>query len=103
MHTDHAEDQKKLFRLLQTWKQRCEWEKRGEKTILKSTPHELLDILFKVSQDAIIDAGGIETWKVFPRIKEKYAMMKPFTGLPLNWEKLNLQYWMTVRRRILIS
>ena len=63
MHTDHAEDQKKLFQLLQTWKQRCEWEKHGEKTILKSTPHELLDILFKVSQDAIIDAGGIETWE----------------------------------------
>ncbi len=63
MHTDHAEDQKKLFRLLQTWKQRCEREKCGEKTILKSTPHELLDILFTLSQDATINAGGIETWE----------------------------------------
>ncbi|PBK83047.1 hypothetical protein ARMGADRAFT_1048525 [Armillaria gallica] len=63
MHTDHAEDQKKLFQLLQTWKQRCECEKRGEETILKSTPHELLDILFKVSQEAIINAGGMASWE----------------------------------------
>ncbi|SJL02694.1 uncharacterized protein ARMOST_06028 [Armillaria ostoyae] len=63
MHTDHAEDQKKLFQLLQTWKQRCEHEKRGEETILKSTPHELLDILFKVSQEAIINAGGMASWE----------------------------------------
>ncbi len=63
MHTDHAKDQKKLFRLLQTWKQRCEHEKCGEETILKSTPHELLDILFKVSQEAIINAGGMANWE----------------------------------------
>ncbi|PBK79531.1 hypothetical protein ARMGADRAFT_896666, partial [Armillaria gallica] len=63
MHTDHAEDQKKLFWLLQIWKQRCECEKCGEETILKSTPHELLDILFKVSQEAIINAGGMASWE----------------------------------------
>ncbi|KAK0184073.1 hypothetical protein F5146DRAFT_1106155 [Armillaria mellea] len=53
MHTDHVEDQKML----------CEHEKRGEETILKSTPHGLLDILFKVLQEAIINAGGIATWE----------------------------------------
>ncbi len=78
MHTDHAEDQKKLFRLLQTWKQRCEREKRGEKTILKSTPHELLDILFKVSQDAIIDAGGIETWEGLSQDQRKICHDEAF-------------------------
>ncbi|THU91296.1 hypothetical protein K435DRAFT_801385 [Dendrothele bispora CBS 962.96] len=31
MHSDHAEDQKKLYRLLKDFKERCEREKRGEK------------------------------------------------------------------------
>lgn len=35
MMSDHAEDQKKLFRLLRDFKQRCERELRGERWVHK--------------------------------------------------------------------
>ncbi|PBK91256.1 hypothetical protein ARMGADRAFT_932911 [Armillaria gallica] len=63
MHTDHAEDQKKLFRLLKEWKQHCDREKRGEHTVLGMNSVELLSLLFKVSQEAITKAGGIQLWE----------------------------------------
>ncbi len=71
MHTNHAEDQKKLFRLLKEWKQQCEREKQGEKTVLAMNSLELLSFLFKVSQEAIQEAGGIQEWEKLSELDRK--------------------------------
>ncbi|KAJ3777367.1 hypothetical protein FB446DRAFT_607864, partial [Lentinula raphanica] len=62
MHTDHAEDQKKLFRLLKEFKHQCEREQRGEKTVLGMSSPELVQLLVQVSQEATDTAGGLDSW-----------------------------------------
>ncbi|KAJ7476817.1 hypothetical protein B0H11DRAFT_1726989 [Mycena galericulata] len=62
-HSDHAEDQKKLFRLVAAMKTRLECERRGERTIAEMAPAQWADILFKVSQAAVTAAGGITAWE----------------------------------------
>lgn len=62
-HSDHAEDQKKLFWLVAAMKIRLERERRGERTIARMTPAEWAEILFRVSQDAVSAAGGISAWE----------------------------------------
>ncbi|KAJ7155610.1 hypothetical protein C8R46DRAFT_910335, partial [Mycena filopes] len=42
-HSDHAEDQKKLFRLM--------------------LPVEMAQMIFQISQDAVVNAGGIVAWE----------------------------------------
>jgi hypothetical protein len=67
MHSDHAEDQKKLFRLLKEWKERCEREVRGENAVQALTKLELVGFLFKCSQEAIRKAGGVSAWEALPQ------------------------------------
>jgi hypothetical protein len=57
-HSDHAEDQKKLFRLLQALKQQMEREARGERVVKSMAQVELLSLAFKCSQLAVEKAGG---------------------------------------------
>ncbi|KAJ6517945.1 hypothetical protein C8R47DRAFT_960123 [Mycena vitilis] len=70
-HSDHAEDQKKLFRLAALLKIRLEREKRGEQTIHQMLPGELADMIFQVSQDAVADAGGITAWERLNEAEQK--------------------------------
>jgi len=63
MHTDHAEDQKKLVRLIQALKQAYDREHRGETEILAMNIVELLPILVQVSQQAVTRAGGPDAWE----------------------------------------
>ncbi|KAJ7474992.1 hypothetical protein FB451DRAFT_1034862 [Mycena latifolia] len=62
-HSDHAEDQKKLFRLVAAMKLRLERERRGEQTIAQMTPAQWAELLFKISHDAVTAAGGISAWE----------------------------------------
>jgi hypothetical protein len=62
-HSDHAEDQKKLFRLVAAMKTRLERERRGERTIAQMAPSQWAEILFQVSRDAVTEAGGIAAWE----------------------------------------
>jgi hypothetical protein len=64
MHTDHAEDQKKLARLVRAWKDLCDRELRGELLLLSTLPEDLLPILVQESQQKIEDAGGADAWAV---------------------------------------
>ncbi|KAF8239309.1 hypothetical protein L208DRAFT_1386151 [Tricholoma matsutake] len=50
MHTNHAEDQKKLVRLVQALKQASERESRGEKALLSMEVVQLMPILVQVGQ-----------------------------------------------------
>ncbi|KAJ7433147.1 hypothetical protein B0H11DRAFT_1759292 [Mycena galericulata] len=62
-HSDHAEDQKKLFRLARAMKLRLERERRGERTIAQMAPEQWAEVLFKISHDAVTAAGGIAAWE----------------------------------------
>ena len=70
MHTDHAEDQKKLTCLIELWKKLCERELCGELVLLSTLPEHLLPILLEASQQKIADAGGPEAWEMLSE-KEK--------------------------------
>ncbi|THU75834.1 hypothetical protein K435DRAFT_824682 [Dendrothele bispora CBS 962.96] len=63
MHTDHAEDQKKLFRLLQAFKQRLERERHGEKAVLSMSTPDLVRLLIRVSAEAVESIGGQDAWE----------------------------------------
>ncbi|THU86609.1 hypothetical protein K435DRAFT_922339, partial [Dendrothele bispora CBS 962.96] len=52
-HSDHAEDQKKLFCLLKEWKVRCECELRGEGVVKRMTNLEYVVLIFKCTEEAI--------------------------------------------------
>lgn len=62
MNTDHAEDQKKLVRLFQSWKEACECEMCGEEAILLASLADLLPILWEETERNICDAGGRAGW-----------------------------------------
>ena len=59
MSTDHAEDQKKLFRLFEAWKVSCEREMRGEEAFLSASLTEIIPLLWKETQKNIKDVGGM--------------------------------------------
>jgi hypothetical protein len=62
MHTDHAEDQKKLARLIQSWKKLCERELRGQLVLQSMLPEQLLAVILAECQQMISDAGGPDAW-----------------------------------------
>jgi hypothetical protein len=62
LSTDHAEDQKKLFRLIQEWKKLCDRERRGEDVLLSAALLDVLPVLTKANEKKIADAGGPNVW-----------------------------------------
>ncbi|KAJ7149386.1 hypothetical protein C8R43DRAFT_887885, partial [Mycena crocata] len=70
-HTDHAEDQKKLFRLAWEKKLHLERERRGERTVAQMAPQQWAEMLFKISHDAVTAAGGIAAWESLTEYKRK--------------------------------
>jgi hypothetical protein len=62
MHTDHAEDQKKLVHLIQALKEAYERESRGETELLSMDVVQLLPILLEVGQRMVEHAGGPDAW-----------------------------------------
>jgi hypothetical protein len=59
MNTDHAEDQKNLFWLFETWKASCEREMRGAEAILSASLADLIPLLWKEAEQNVTDAGGL--------------------------------------------
>ncbi|TFY56935.1 hypothetical protein EVJ58_g7337 [Rhodofomes roseus] len=63
--SDHAEDQKKFFRLLCTWKQHVDREQRGAaslQTIMDQQPAEYVAHILRATDNAISAAGGAIAW-----------------------------------------
>ncbi|KDQ11676.1 hypothetical protein BOTBODRAFT_113985 [Botryobasidium botryosum FD-172 SS1] len=64
MSTDHAEDQKKQFRLFEEWKSLCEREKRGEEALRSaSLDDDVYAILWEEIERNIMEAGGDMGWE----------------------------------------
>ncbi|KAJ7659104.1 hypothetical protein DFH06DRAFT_989994 [Mycena polygramma] len=78
-HSDHAEDQKKLFRLAWEKKLNLERERRGEQTITRMAPREWADMLFQISHDAVTAAGGIAAWEALGDEERKARHDAAFT------------------------
>jgi hypothetical protein len=55
MHTDHAEDQKKLVRLFKSWKDSCEREMCGEEAILLASLSDLIPLIWEETEWNISD------------------------------------------------
>jgi hypothetical protein len=66
MNTDHAEDQKKLFRLFEAWKASCEREMRGEEALLSASLAEIIPLLWKEVEQNIVAVGGMAAWEALP-------------------------------------
>ncbi|KAJ2971055.1 hypothetical protein NUW54_g12592 [Trametes sanguinea] len=62
MLTDHAEDQKKLVRLVQDWKRGCDRELRGETARAKMPVTELLLVVAEETTAAMEREGGAAAW-----------------------------------------
>jgi hypothetical protein len=62
MHTDHAEDQKKLVRLIEALKQAYERESRGETELLSMEMVQLLPLLLEVGRRTVERASGPDIW-----------------------------------------
>ncbi|KAJ6552491.1 hypothetical protein DFH09DRAFT_876016, partial [Mycena vulgaris] len=50
-HSDHAEDQDKLFRLVAAMKIRWERERQRERAIARMAPAEWVNILFRLEEE----------------------------------------------------
>ncbi|KZS94295.1 hypothetical protein SISNIDRAFT_426536, partial [Sistotremastrum niveocremeum HHB9708] len=64
MHTDHAEDQKKLCRLVEEYKTACAREIRGKNMILEMPSDEVLALLWTKTHETITALGGHENWQL---------------------------------------
>ncbi|KDQ10140.1 hypothetical protein BOTBODRAFT_116269 [Botryobasidium botryosum FD-172 SS1] len=63
MNTDHANDQKKLFRLFTEFKKNCEAEMRGEEAFESSESlADIYPILWEEINRVIEEAGGEQVW-----------------------------------------
>ncbi|RPD58133.1 hypothetical protein L226DRAFT_467446 [Lentinus tigrinus ALCF2SS1-7] len=63
MMTDHAEDQKKLQRLMAAWKHRSDREVRGERAAMLLLGEELAALLWEETARVIQKVGGDEAWQ----------------------------------------
>ncbi|KZT21212.1 hypothetical protein NEOLEDRAFT_1158276 [Neolentinus lepideus HHB14362 ss-1] len=68
--SDHAEDQKKLARLMKTWKTHIDCELRGEEVLLEKSSLELLTIISGINDQKFKDAGGIDAWCQLPHAEQ---------------------------------
>jgi hypothetical protein len=64
--TDHAEDQKKLTRLICEWKVICDRELRGEKALLSSPIGRYFPILCEETLRKVANVGGQNAWEMLP-------------------------------------
>ncbi|KAI0027124.1 hypothetical protein K488DRAFT_30531, partial [Vararia minispora EC-137] len=71
--SDHAEDQKKFFRLLEGWKKDVVFEARGRAslyTMAEQAPSELLDHVSTTIQAAVKNVGGVAAWEALPEAEQ---------------------------------
>ena len=62
MHSDHAEDQKKLATLLEALKMVWDCELRGEDAMLSMDMVALFPLIAKAMSATVEAAGGLEVW-----------------------------------------
>jgi hypothetical protein len=81
MHTDHAEDQKKLVQLVKALKEVYEREGRGEDELLSMSMVELMPILLEVGQHTVEHAGGPDLWNTLSKEEQDAHMHESHRAL----------------------
>lgn len=81
MNSDHAEDQKKLYRLWQKIKRDAAIEALGMAKVLDMPPGALHLKLAKLQVDVITDSGGEEAWLALPEDVRKERSEAVFQDL----------------------
>ncbi|THH15369.1 hypothetical protein EUX98_g9475 [Antrodiella citrinella] len=60
--SDHANDQKKLFSILEDWKRRVDRDARGRAYLDSLPPMEVFDFFVRNAQRCMADIGGADKW-----------------------------------------
>ncbi|KAI0738461.1 hypothetical protein C8Q80DRAFT_1113708 [Daedaleopsis nitida] len=72
-NTDHAEDQKKTFRLMEQWKEEQDREVRGQRAMADLTSDELLYVLAEETAAVAMNLGGIQVWETLsPEVRAEH-------------------------------
>ncbi|KAF8059795.1 hypothetical protein FPV67DRAFT_1707711 [Lyophyllum atratum] len=92
--TDHAEDQKKLARLILEWKVVIDLELRGQRFLTAMLPSELLPIILKACDEKIRAAGGMAAWEALSEAEKDKRDKETYKGLccqfgEQEWTKLS--------------
>ena len=67
--SDHAADQKKVFRKLHEYRVECDLELRGEEMVLQMDPameSEVQQVLGEKGKEMLKEIGGVPRWKNLP-------------------------------------
>ncbi|KAF9260488.1 hypothetical protein L218DRAFT_1002612 [Marasmius fiardii PR-910] len=77
MNSDHAEDQKKLFCLMEGLKETLEQEKRGEKVIMGLPVAQQFLLLSEIERQAVAEMG-VERWHLLSESEQQEIMCREF-------------------------
>ncbi|KAF8954451.1 hypothetical protein BDZ97DRAFT_1590776, partial [Flammula alnicola] len=94
--SDHAEDQKRLARLLLLWKIISEKEIRGRRYMEATAISDLLPIILEANNQKIQDAGGVEAWDALSEAEKDRRDAEVYKKLCLRfgeeaWSKLSAE------------
>ncbi len=70
MHSDHAEDQKKLARLISQWKLSISRDSLGHSALRKLSKVDLLKLLDAAQKEKITELGGEAIWDTFTAVEQ---------------------------------
>ncbi|KAI0081929.1 hypothetical protein K474DRAFT_1703403 [Panus rudis PR-1116 ss-1] len=74
MGSDHAEDQKKLARLIEELKRICRYFVLGEDALFAMSTEEMMAVLTTKAQDQVEKVGGLDEWQALDEAtQEKYS------------------------------
>lgn len=98
MLTDHAEDQKKLARIVEEWKRLSEREIRGEEALSVLPPNDLLPHLAVMLDNLMLAAGGSAGWDALPIERKKVLGDEALRQLRINIGELAFVQLLDVER-----
>ncbi|KAE9401716.1 hypothetical protein BT96DRAFT_817577 [Gymnopus androsaceus JB14] len=81
MNSDHAKDQLKLVAIIEALKKLFEHELRGEQIILGMPLMDQLEMLTRVGQQAIDNAGGAERWHGLSEVEQQLQTKNTYSQM----------------------
>lgn len=79
MHSDHAEDQKKLARLIAQWKLSNSRDSLGHQALQKISNFDLINLLDNAQKERITELGGQEAWDALS-VEDRDKLTDEFTS-----------------------
>jgi hypothetical protein len=79
--TDHSQDQRKVERLIRSWKEHCDRFLRGRIKLAALSPSEIASVVANAGEDMIQDMGGLEKWDVLSAREQQQQREKLLMGI----------------------